>query len=158
MLLASPGFWLDATPMDIIPDPVHVALLSLPFFVTVLGLYLILWQPLLDWLEQREQVSTTAYLQARELEQSADDQLKRIEARLTEAHQDAGTIRQEARDRAAAREAEIVSAARTKADGEIQEAVKTIRQEQEAARDALRSTAQELSTTIAARVLGRDLS
>lgn len=144
--------------MEIIPDPVHVALLALPFFTTVVGMYLILWRPLLDWVEERETVSQSAYAEAEELEQAARDHVARIEAQLEDAHKHAGVLRQEARDRALVKEAEIVAAARVRADEQIQAALVTIRTEQESARSALAATARELSTTIAARVLGRDVA
>lgn len=144
--------------MEIVPDPIHVTLLTLPFLVTVLSLHLILWRPLLDWLEEREGITTEAYKKAEELDSSAEEHLSRIEARLVEANQEASTLRQEARARALSKESEIVSAARAKADDVLSEAITKINTERQGARTALQQTAQEISSTIAARVLGRELS
>lgn len=144
--------------MEIIPDPIHVALLTAPFLVAVLSLHLILWRPLLDWLEEREGLTTEAYKQADELDQAAEEHLSRIEARLTEARREATSLRQAARARAMTKEAEILAAARSRADDQLSDAITKIEAEQQDARATLQQTAQELSSTIAARVLGRELS
>ena len=144
--------------MEIYPDPVHVALLSIPFLVTVVSLYLILWQPLLEWMGEREHKIESALLEAEEFDEAADEQLSRIESRLAEAHASAGKVRAEARARAMAREAEIAGAARSTAESEIADALGRIKEEQDTARTALQATAQELSTTIAARILGREVT
>src|SRR6185436_1834148 len=99
--------------MEIIPDPVHVALLTLPFAVAALAVHLILWRPLLAWLDERDHTSAHAREEAARLDTQASEQLARIEARLAEARAHAGSLRQQARARAHAQETEIVTAART---------------------------------------------
>src|SRR5262245_36070712 len=119
--------------MEIIPDPVHVALLTIPFAVAALGLHLILWRPLLAWLDERDHTSAHAREEAEKLDAQATEQLARIEARLAEARAHVGALRQQARARAHAAEAEIVAAARAQADGRIDEALGRIRTERSAA-------------------------
>ncbi len=143
--------------MEILPDPAHVALLTLPFLVALFGLNAILWQPLLGWLEERESVARIAQREAKELEEAAAEQMAQIEGRLAEARRNAATVRQEARERALAREADMLAAARQQADEDVRAAVERIRAEQQSAKAALEDTAKELSPVIAARVLGRDL-
>ena len=143
--------------MEIIPDPYHVALLSLPFLATVMGLYFILWNPLLEWLEERDNVTRTARLEAEDFNKASEDYIAKIEARLAEAHREVSHLRQEARERASARETQIISDARAQADRHVQSAVGQLLNDKETARQSLQATAQELSTSIAARVLGREL-
>ena len=141
--------------MEIIPDPVHVALLTLPFAVAALAVHLILWRPLLAWLDERDHTSAHAREEAARLDTQAGEQLARIEARLADARAHAGSLRQQARARAHAQETEIVTAARTEADGKIDEALGRIRTERAAASATLRGTATDLANDIASNVLGR---
>jgi len=144
--------------MDIIPDPAHVALLTLPFLTALVGLYLILWRPLLDWLDERDETTASARREAQELDEAAEEQLVRIEERLAAARKDVGTLRQEARARAQAHEAKIVGEARTAAEARIGEAIAQIQADRDAAAAALKSSASELSADIAGRVLGRSVA
>ncbi|MEO0603392.1 MAG: hypothetical protein AAF211_18275, partial [Myxococcota bacterium] len=70
--------------MRIIPDLTHTILLTLPFFVTIGGMYFILWRPLNDWMDEREGLEAKAKKETDELQDAARDQLSRIEAHLTE--------------------------------------------------------------------------
>lgn len=144
--------------MRIIPDLTHTIFLTLPFFVAMFGMYAILWRPLLEWMEERDQLESKALKEAEELDDAAQDQLARIESRLAEAHREAVELRGAARDRAMAKETELLSAARAKAEKRVEEEVQRLDTEREAARHALEETAQSLSDAIAARVLGRELS
>ncbi|MBX2803434.1 MAG: ATP synthase F0 subunit B [Myxococcales bacterium] len=144
--------------MEIYPDPTHVLLLSIPFFVAVFSVHFILWRPLLQWMQEREDITASAFKQADELEQAAVEHMDRIDQRIAEAHRQVGTVRQEARARAQAKEAEVLASARRKAEARIAEALDKIRSEQKAAQTSLEQTAQELSTNIASSVLGREVS
>jgi F-type H+-transporting ATPase subunit b len=141
--------------MEIIPDPIHVALLTLPFLVAMAAMHVILWKPLLAWMDERDQLTSSARKEADDLDQAAADQLARIEERLIAARHDVHGVRADARARALAREAEIVAEAKARADAHVAEAVDKIRADRDAARGALQATAKDLSTEIAGRVLGR---
>jgi F0F1-type ATP synthase membrane subunit b/b' len=143
--------------MEILPDPVHAALLTVPFLVAVAALYFILWQPLLAYLDERDEVSARARHEAKELASAAAEQVGKIEARLAEARQKVVGLRQEARNRALSKENEIVASARTAADHRVAEALAEIGRDKSVAAGALRHTANELSDQIAARVLGRSV-
>jgi F-type H+-transporting ATPase subunit b len=141
--------------MEIIPDPIHAVLLAVPFIVAVVSLHLILWKPLVGYLEEREQTSTRARHEASELDGAAAEQMAKIEQRLLQARHHVGTLRQQARARALAKENEIVAEARAQADRRVTEALAQIVTEKRTASTALRTTARELSDQIAAQVLGR---
>jgi F0F1-type ATP synthase membrane subunit b/b' len=142
--------------MEIIPDPIHVLLLTLPFIVAAGSLHFILWQPLLAWLDEREATSSKARHEAHELEGAAAEQLSRIEARLAEARNHVATLRQQARVRALATEAELVAGARAQADQRVTEALAQIVTDKQAASVGLGASAADLSRDIAIQVLGRD--
>lgn len=141
--------------MEIIPDPIHVVLLAVPFVVAMVALHLILWKPLVGYLEDREQTSARARHEASELDGAASEQLSKIEQRLIQARMHVGSLRQQARARALGKENEIVAAARGQADGRVTDALAQIVQEKRSASVALRTTARDLSDQIAAQVLGR---
>ncbi|MEQ1566266.1 MAG: ATP synthase F0 subunit B [Myxococcota bacterium] len=144
--------------MEIVPDPIHSALLTLPFLVAITAMYFILWKPLLAYLEERAEVSQRARHEAHELEGAAAEQLSKIEGRLASARAHVGLVRQEARNRALAKEAEIVAGARGRAEKRVEQALSELGADKRSASEALRSTANELSTQIAAQVLGRPVA
>jgi F-type H+-transporting ATPase subunit b len=144
--------------LEIIPDPIHVLLLSLPFLVAVAGAHFILWKPMLAYLEGREDTVAKAVKETEELQSSAEQQLATLEEKLVSARARVVELHSAARGRAQAKEAEILSAARAAAEARVSEAVAGIATEQKAAASALESTATELSRDIAAQVLGRDVA
>lgn len=144
--------------MEIIPDPIHAALLTLPFVVAAVSVYLILWRPLLAYLDERQAVSDRARGEAHQLGQNAADQLARIDARLAAARATISDQRTAARARAGQKEAEILSAARASAEQQLDEALRDLQRARGVASSALKTAASDLSTQIAGRVLGRTLS
>ena len=144
--------------MEIIPDPIHVLLLTLPFLVAVAGGHLILWKPLMEYLEGREHTIHKAQAEAAELHHAAADQLTTLEQRLAAARQKVAEVYAEGRGRALAREAGIVAAARAKADEHVAAAIRDIEASRRVASEALTSSANDLSRDIAGRVLGRDVA
>lgn len=143
--------------MEIYPDPMHVILMTLPFLTAMVGLHLILWKPLLAYLDERALISDQSRHEAHELEGSSHELLSKIDARLLAAKQHISTVRQAARQRALAKEAEIIAETRRTADQRLAEALEKISAEKSAASAALRDTASELSTQIAASALGRSI-
>lgn len=144
--------------MEIFPDPMHVLLLTLPFLTAMVGLHVILWKPLLGYIEERSETSARARHEAHELEGAAHELISKIDARLTEAHKHISGVRQASRQRALAKEAEIIAQARSEADQRLAEALRQIASDKASASDALRNTAGELSNQIAASVLGRPVA
>lgn len=144
--------------LEIIPDPIHVVLLVIPFLVAVTGAHFILWKPLLAYLEEREDTVEKAVKETDELQTSTEQQLTDLEAKLTAARAKVVELKSDARARAQVKEAEILAAARSAAEKRIAEAVEVIDTERKAAATALETTANELSREIAAKVLGREVA
>jgi F0F1-type ATP synthase membrane subunit b/b' len=144
--------------LEIIPAPIHVALLTIPFLVTVFGAWGILFRPLATYLEERRAVVETAHREAEELSAAGEEQLAKLEEQLAAARERVRTIYADARGRAQVKEAAILATAREDAEEVVSEAVGKIRADKDAAAAALKSTATELSHDIASQVLGRSVA
>jgi F-type H+-transporting ATPase subunit b len=144
--------------MEISPDPIHAALLMLPFVVAAMTLNVVLWRPLLAYLDERTATVARAEHEAHDHQHAATEQRRRIEEKLASARADISTTRQAGRQRALAEEARLVAEARAQADQRLTEAVEEIRRDRSVASAALRASASDLSGQIAAQVLGRPVA
>ena len=141
--------------MEIIPNPYLAALLAVPFVVSFLALRFILFKPLLDYLDERDQTSAKANQDADELSARAQERMEILEEKLTAARAEAANLRAKARGVALEKEAEILAQARVDAGEEVKKAQQIIRTESKTASLALKETAKTLSVEMAQRVLGR---
>lgn len=144
--------------MQIIPDPLFAALMTLPFAVTVFGLWQILLEPMRAYLEGREHATVGVRAEAQKLDHEAESKLADIEARLAKAREVAAVRRETLRRQALSAEQGAIDAARRQAEGKVGEALAVLAQESQAARTALRASGEQLSHEIAGRVLGRDVA
>lgn len=147
----------DGTSMQIIPELIPTAILTVPFAVTLLALWFILFKPLLDYLEEREGVSTRALAEADHIRHSTASRMAEIEGRLAAARKSATELRQDARARAQKQEIAIVRAARVEADERVDAAVAAIGQSRTSASTVLRNQASDLARDLARQVLGREI-
>lgn len=139
--------------MEIYPDPTHMLLLGLPFLVALAALHVILWRPLLEWLDEREDTSRKARDEASQHRAAAADSLSSIEAQLAAARSAAAEVRHAARERAQQQDAARIAEARAQADTRIAEAIESIRGDRLQASEALKAATTALSNDIAERVL-----
>ncbi|MFT4623653.1 MAG: F-type H+-transporting ATPase subunit b [Myxococcota bacterium] len=144
--------------MQIIPDLIPTALLTIPFLVTLVALHVIFFKPLFAYMEERDSVSSKARREAVDFAASAREKLGAVEARLLEARKRAGVVRGEARAKAREEEAVIIAAARSEAESVVATAVEGIVKDTQVASATLKSTASTLSAEIAQQVLGRSLA
>jgi F-type H+-transporting ATPase subunit b len=144
--------------MQIIPDPLFAALMTLPFAVTLFGLWKILLEPMRAYLEGREHAAVGVRAEARKLDHEAETKLADIEIRLAKAREGAAARREALRRQALSAEQTAIDAARRQAEGKVGEALAVLGQESQAARTALRASGEQLSHEIAGRVLGRDVA
>lgn len=139
--------------MHIIPDLGPSLAMTLPFFVAFFGLWLILWNPLMQFLEGREEATAGARSEAEQLTLQAEQRTDTLEARLAVAHAEVVDLLAAARARALANEGEIVAVARGVAEGLVAEAQTRIAVEKIAARTELESSVSTLSEDIVTRLL-----
>ena len=143
--------------MQIIPELIPTAILTVPFAVTLLALWFILFKPLLDYLEEREAVTSKALAEADHIRHSTTSRMAEIEGRLAEARKSATELRTAARASAQKQEVAIVRAARVDADQRVDAAVAAIGESRSAASNTLRNQASELARDLARQVLGREI-
>jgi F-type H+-transporting ATPase subunit b len=144
--------------MQIIPELVPTLLLTVPFLVAYAALHTILFRPLLDYLEGRDNAIHGTKAQAESLHAQAESRLVELDEQLTKARAEVSALRSEARVKALAAEAKIIGKARDEAEVKIGKAVEQITIEHAAAAQTLQTVANELSGDIVNQVLGRQAS
>lgn len=143
--------------MEIVPDPLLVALFFPPFLIAVVGMWVILWKPLLDWMDERDAASVDARKEAARLEVEVATRLETLEVRLAATRTELADMRAASRADAAKAEAEVTSAARAAADAKVEAATAQIAEQTEIARRGLSDAARSIADDMATQVLGRPL-
>lgn len=144
--------------MDIIPNPSLIALQMVPFLVTLGALYFIIFKPMLDYLEAREQVIQGDQDEAERLQKELDEKMTDYESRLAAARRQVTELRARLRAEAQADADARIAQAQAAAEATVADAVLVIHQERDAARGQLEATARALASDISARVLGRTVA
>jgi F0F1-type ATP synthase membrane subunit b/b' len=144
--------------MHLFPDPVLVVVQLAPFLVLMVGLHLILFKPMLAFIEARHAATVGARAEAEKLQATAGEQVGRYEAAVASARAEIAELRTARRAAANSEYARVVGAAREAADGQVAEAVKRLRVEHASARDEMSVSARALANDAAAQVLGRPLT
>lgn len=140
------------------PDP-GLYIWTIVTFLVLLGLLArFAWRPLLDALEQRQQVIRKSLDDARQARQELE-QVKTEAARLlSEARVEAGEIVSRTRSEAARFAEEMKVKARTDADALVKRAEREIEMQTARAMENIRRETVELSVAIASKILRRDIS
>ena len=139
--------------MHIIPDLWPSLFLVLPFIVAFAGLRAILWGPLNQYLDDRENATDGARKEAEEFATQAEQRATDLEARLAQARREILDLNTAARMRAVGKEAEILAAARTAAEERLAEAHQRIADERLQAKAELEVSARSLSSDIVSTLL-----
>lgn len=139
--------------MNIIPNLYLLAVQLLPFLVTAVALYYIIFQPMLGYLEERESMTDGAMAEAEALLEKVQAQLAEYEARLAEASAEVRSIRAERRAVAMDDYNARIDAARKAAERRVGEAMTVLESEQAAARDQLKGTVDALAAQISGSIL-----
>ncbi len=138
-------------------DPTLILLQMIPFLVAVIGLWVIIFKPVLNLLQAREErivgYRQDADRRAAEVKTKVDD----FDARLQEASQAATVERARLRREIALKEGEIQEMTRAEGERMTLEARAQIRAAAEEGRILLRREAETLSRDIASIVLGREV-
>ena len=141
--------------MQILPNPTLVALQVVPFLVTLLGLYFVIFKPLLGYLNGREDAIVGAQHRAKDLRKQLAERVADYEQRSAAARAEVSATRAQRRAVALTEAQGILAAARTDVEAQTAAAVATIDTEAKAARAALQANAAALSARVAGQVLGR---
>ena len=129
--------------MNIIPDPLQVLLNTLPFLVAVVGMYRIILKPTLVHLLAREAAISGGQDEAASIEAEINERMAAYEAKVAQARGEIASLRAERRAEAQAKYDEIVGAARTDAEAQIEVAVGEITAAKDAAASQLKRNTGE---------------
>lgn len=143
--------------MEIVPDPLLVVMFLPPFLVAVGVMWLVLWRPLLVWMNEREDAVADAKAEAARLDAAVVDNVKSLEERLGAVRSELAELRGAARAEATEAERVVMAAAQTTADAKVEAATKQIAEETEVARRGLADASRALADDMASQVLGRPL-
>ena len=141
--------------MQIIPNPIEAAVLTIPFLIAFTSLWFILWRPLLEYLDERKAISDTARREAEEYTLRSTERMSALEQQLTTAQAEISVLRAEARSRAVAAEQKILAEARADAEEAIDDALTSITAEKDRARTTLQAASDGIAGAIVTQVLAR---
>ena len=144
--------------MYLIPNLTLILMQLLPFLITLLGMYFIIFKPMLQYLDDREDEIKGSQKHALELAEEAKNKGLEAQKDLQEARKRASIIRQEANSQAMQEYSEQIAKARREAYTEIQAAEKEIKQSSQVARESLQQKANDIASEISSRILGRQVS
>ena len=143
--------------MNIIPDLSLVLAQFVPFLVVIFGLKIILFDPMLAYLHERNAATKGVRHDAESLAAKAEEKVARYEAALEKARQQITELRAAKRAEANAEYQRIVAEARKQAEARVSGALVQLQADAEVARRGLAASADSLAFDIAQQVLGRKL-
>jgi F-type H+-transporting ATPase subunit b len=140
------------------PDP-GLYIWTIATFLILLGLLArFAWRPLLDALEQRQEVIRKSLDDARQARQELEQVKTEAAKLLSEARVEAGEIVSRTRTDAARFADEMKVKARADADALVKHAERQIDMQTTRAMESIRREAVDLSVAIASKILRRDIS
>ena len=144
--------------MNIIPIPTLLVLQLIPFAITLAALYYIIFKPMVQYLEAREENIEGARIKAKELEELSEEKINELNDRLKKIRSELNDKRMAARADLMAKYNDTIYKARQEADQEIKEQVALLSKEQDTAREELKDKAQAIAELVASQTLGRSIA
>ena len=144
--------------MYLIPNLTLILMQLFPFLITLVGMYFIIFKPMLQYLDDREEQIGGSQQHALQLAEEAKQNFEASQKELKAAQKRATLIRQEATAQAMLAYTEQVSKARRESYEEIQKAENELAKETKEARQSLQSMANDIAADISGRILGRSLT
>ena len=144
--------------MNLIPNPILILLQVIPFFITLFGMYFILFKPLREYLDQRDNSIDGALEEAKSIKEATEVKISKLEAELKTARHEAALIRNEALTEGMSEYNNRIAKEREEAQARTAEAIKVIEEETSNATATLNVEANDIATQIATQVLGRSLA
>jgi F-type H+-transporting ATPase subunit b len=143
--------------MNIIPDLYLVLVQFVPFFVVIFGLKIILFDPMLAYMHERDASTRGVKHDAEQMLEHAEQKLTTLTAALEKARIEISDYRAKRRADANADYQQVVAEARKAAELRVAEALRVLHQEAEGARKDLGHSVNGLAMDIAQQALGRKL-
>ena len=149
---------MAAVDMNIYPNLTLIILQLIPFLLTVFALNSIIFKPLMNYLEERENASGGASGQAKQFDSEVEEGLEKIQRSLKEAHSIAAEKRSNAREIFVTEYNHVVHETRKSADQEFKDASVEIATQQVAASQEIKGHSASLANEIASQALGRTIA
>jgi len=144
--------------MNLIPVPTVILLQLIPFLLTSVALYYILFKPMLAYLEEREEKISGARDQASSLSDQSKGSMQKIQEDTKSLRLEIAAKRSEARTEIMKDYSAKIQSAREEFEKEIQQEAQKIHNDQSSARTDLKLSAREIANLIASQTLGRTIS
>lgn len=141
--------------MNIIPDLTLALIQVVPFLVLVAGLNVIIFKPMLAYLQARSVATVGAKHDAEALVKRAEARMAEYEAEMARVRSELAEYRAGLRSDAHKAHAHHVAEARREAEVHLHGALGAIQREAAAAQQHVAAMSRELSGEIVTRVLGR---
>jgi F-type H+-transporting ATPase subunit b len=143
--------------MNIIPDLYLVLVQILPFLVVIVGLKVILFDPMLAFVLERDVATRGVRHDAEALLATAEKMVGQYEAAIEKTRVEITELRTQRRAEANAEYQRLVTAARQATDARVAEAMKQLGEVAADARNGLAAESDGLAHDIAQQALGRKL-
>ncbi|GEM_PF-1052972 len=141
--------------MSIFPDPLLIVLQAIPFLVTMAVLSKLVFKPMAEYLQERDDATVGTRETAVQLQKEAAAKLDEYEGRMKTAREEMTALRASRRAEAIGARDAAIGVARGHADTEIEKALVVIATEQAAAAIEMKTVSAALATDITSTVLGR---
>ena len=141
--------------MSIFPDPLLIVLQAIPFLVTMAVLSKLVFKPMTEYLQERDDASVGTRETAVQLQKEAAAKLDEYESRMKEAKAEMTGLRATRRAEAIEKREAAVAVARSEAEASLEKALETIATEKAAAATQMQTISTALAADITSTVLGR---
>lgn len=143
--------------MEIFPKLQVVLIQLLPFFVLIAVLNPLLFQPMLNYLEERKKRIEGSGDAARSIDSASDQKSKELDAKLAQARAEVADLRNRVLREAQVQERQILDEARHKVEGYTQNFRRELEKARQAEAEGLRAQVPHLGQEMASQVLGRSV-
>jgi len=144
--------------LELIPEPLDVAILLVGFVVLIFPVNALIFQPIFRALDAREEKIAGARRRADQLEREAEELLQRYRESIREVREETESDRRQQVEAARNEHQSVAADARARAESELDQSRGELASSLDEARAQLRSSAEELGRSAAERILGRALS
>ena len=141
--------------MSIFPDPLLIVLQVVPFLVTMAVLSKLVFKPMAEYLQERDEATVGTRETAVQLQQEAAAKLDEYESRMKEARSEMTSLRAHRRAEALEKREAAISTARGEAEASLEKALEGIATEKAAAATQMETISVALAADITTTVLGR---
>ncbi len=144
--------------IDLIPNPVHLALQMAIFLVTLFGLNFLVFRPVLRLIEKRKSLTEGYRLEAEGLSQKTEGLIDQYENKMKAAREDGLGAKAQLTKSGELKAGEILQASRQAVEASLEQHRHELQGEAKEAQLALRKYTRDLSEEMAQKILGRKVS